>query len=155
MVNILEYGFAALDELLRIVEMKLAMFPEAGHAELLAPNAEIVILEDYHKLYKKEAAVHFVARANGRIVATVGVFIKSDIPYRYFTQSFYKIIGDVYTKPAYRRKGVATKLNREVLKWLNSRGIKSVRLLASDAARPIYERLGFSASDELVLTFAK
>ena len=154
MVNSLEYGIAVLDELPRIVEMKVAMFHEAGHADLLASNAKLIILEDYQKLYDEKTAQHYVARANGSIVSTVGVFIKSDLPYRYFLPAYYGFIGDVYTEPTYRGKGVATKLNREALKWLSSRGIKSIRLLASDAARPMYERLGFSASDEMVLTIS-
>ncbi len=154
MVNGLEYGIATFDELPRIVEMKMAMFHEAGHADLLAPNAKSIILEDYQRLYGEKGAQHFVARANGRIVASVGAFIKSDLPFRYFLPASYGFIGDVYTEPSIRGKGVATKLNGEALEWLGSRGVKQVRLLASDTARPMYERLGFTASDEMVLTFA-
>ncbi len=154
MVNGLEYGIATFDELPRIVEMKMAMFHEAGHADLLAPNAESIILEDYQRLYGEKGAQHFVARANGRIVASVGAFIKSDLPFRYFLPASYGFIGDVYTEPSIRGKGVATKLNGAALEWLGSRGVKLVRLLASDTARPMYERLGFTASDEMVLTFA-
>ena len=154
MLNSLEYGTATFDELPRIIEMKMTMFHEVDHAELLSPNAESIILEDYQRLYGEKNARHFVARANGRIVASVGAFIKSDLPFRYFLPASYGFIGDVYTEPSIRGKGVATKLNGDALKWLGSRGVKLVRLLASDTARPLYERLGFTASNEMVLTFA-
>ena len=154
MLNSLEYGTATFDELPRIIEMKMTMFHEVNHAELLSPNAESIILEDYQRLYGEKNAQHFVARSNGRIVASVGAFIKSDLPFRYFLPASYGFIGDVYTEPSIRGKGVATKLNREALEWLGSRGVKLVRLLASDTARPLYERLGFTASNEMVLTFA-
>lgn len=147
-----KYGIAAVDELQSVVEIKMAMFREVGLSDLLAPNAESIILEDYQKLYAENKAKHFVARAEGIIVASAGAFIKSDLPFRYFEPRCYGFIGDVYTQPSLRGNGIATKLNVEAISWLGSRGIKSVRLLASDVGRPIYERLGFSASDEMILT---
>ncbi|MEM6986094.1 MAG: GNAT family N-acetyltransferase, partial [Pseudomonadota bacterium] len=62
-------------------------------------------------------------------------------------------IGDVYTAPSYRNHGISTTLNEKALDWLKSYGVSFVRLLASDAGRPIYERLGFSPDVDMVLRF--
>jgi len=48
----------------------------------------------------------------------VGAFIKSDIPFRYFSNNQYGFIGDVYTISAYRNLGISMKLNKEALNWL-------------------------------------
>lgn len=127
------------------------MFQEAGHADLLANNVEQIVLEDYLSLYQSENGRHFVARNNGKIVASAGAFVKSDLPFRYFKESEYGFLGDVYTSPRYRGFGIATKLSKEALQWLQSRNIKMVRLLASEAARPIYESLGFKSTDEMAV----
>jgi predicted GNAT family acetyltransferase len=142
---------ATVADLARVVEMKLAMFQEGGHADLLAGDAREVIRRDYRSLYRRNVARHFVIRAGGSIVASAGAFLKSDLPYRYFATPFYGFIGDVYTEPAYRGRGMATRLTREAIAWLATQGVTEVRLLAFDAARQIYVRMGFRATDEMVL----
>ncbi len=46
---------------------------------------------------------------------------------------------------------MATELTREAIAWLAGRGVTEVRLLTFDAARKIYARMGFRATDEMVL----
>ena len=136
----------------RIVELKLAMFEEAGLGHLLASELKSLVLADYQKLYESSEALHFLAIHSGIIVSMAGGFIKSDVPYRYFHNPRYGFVGDVYTLPTARRQGLTTTLKRFVLDWLKKEGVGMVRLLASDAARPIYEDRGFQATDEMVLT---
>jgi len=80
-----------------------------------------------------------------------GGFIKSDIPYRYFKKPRYGFVGDVYTLPEARKLGLAKKLSALVLDWLKHQHIDVVRLLASDAARPVYEKMGFQVTNEMAL----
>ncbi len=147
----IEYGIATIEDLPRIVDMKVAMFKEAGHADLLNDRARPIILKDYRQLYLESTAVHFIARDKDQIVASVGAFIKSDLPFRYFSPAIYGFVGDVFTENAYRGRGISTALNHEALIWLKSKGIVMVRLLASETGRPLYERLGFKATDEMAL----
>jgi GNAT superfamily N-acetyltransferase len=147
-------GVATVAELPRIVEMKLAMFQEGGHADQLAGDARDLIRKDYRSLYRRDLARHFVVRSGSRIVASAGAFLKSDLPYRYFATPFYGFIGDVYTEPTFRGHGLATQLTRAAIDWLAGRGVTEVRLLAFEAARRIYERMGFQATDEMVLALS-
>lgn len=137
----------------RIVELKQAMFEEVGKGHLLASDFAFLVLSDYRRLYKSSEAHHFLAVHGGMIVAMAGGFIKSDIPYRYFQKSRYGFVGDVYTLPTARMRGLATRLNSLVLGWLKNEGVDMVRLLASDAARPVYEGLGFQGTHEMALVF--
>lgn len=154
MPNGLTFSVATLADLPRVVEMKLAMFADVGRSALLPPGIEKVIRAEYQDLYAKDLAWHFLARTNEGIVACVGAFLKSDLPFRYFDPPQYGFIGDVFTEPAYRGRGLATALNQEAIRWLRGKGVAMVRLLASEAGRPIYEKLGFRPSDEMVVTFA-
>lgn len=149
----LEFRPASVDDLPCIVQMKLAMFREAGHDGLLAPNAEDLVLEDYRSMYASGIAQHFIACSDAA-VAMAGAFLKSDVPFRYFVKPTYGFIGDVYTDSTFRRRGLAGRLNKLALDWVASRDVTMVRLLASDAGRPLYERLGFVRSDEMVLVNA-
>lgn len=54
---------------------------------------------------------------------------------------------------AWRRRGVAEALMRAVLEALAGRGIRRVVLHASDEGRRLYERLGFTVTNEIRLRF--
>ena len=129
------------------------MFREFGYDQYLDVNAHEIIGEDYMRMYEASIATHFLAKSDNRIVGMAGAFIKSDIPFRYFSKGHYGFIGDVYTIRKYRNRGISMKLNKEALKWLKDYGVDFVRLLASDAGRPIYERLGFTPGVDMVLKF--
>ena len=149
--RVMEYNTASVTDIARIIDLKLEMFRESGHDNLLHPDARTIIAADYASLYAKGLACHFVARSDGVIIACAGAFIKTDIPYRYYLQPQYGWIGDVFVDVHFRGRGIATQLSQAALKWLSGTGVTTVRLLASTAARPIYAKLGFELTDEMVL----
>jgi len=59
------------------------------------------------------------------------------------------LILNVYTERAWRRRGVADALMRELLRWCRGNGIDSVVLHASAEGRPLYEKLGFAPTNEM------
>jgi GNAT superfamily N-acetyltransferase len=134
-----------------IIALKASMFAEAGRTHVLADEFEELVLADYQRLYDAGEAAHFVAVEGNEIAAMAGGFIKADLPYRYFKNPRYGFIGDVYTRPWARKKGLARDLSELVLSWCWSQGVDTVRLLASEAGRPIYTALGFVSTDEMVL----
>ena len=58
-------------------------------------------------------------------------------------------IMSMYTEPAFRRRGVGSSLVRHMLSWARRRGFARVTLHASRFGRPVYERIGFEASNEM------
>lgn len=105
----------------------------------------------YKELYKSGKAKHFIIKNDNKVIACAGAFIKEDIPYCFFKERKYGFIGDVYVEPDFRKKGYARILTNSVIKWLTEQEIKTIRLLASDNARKLYESLGFKGTDEMVL----
>jgi GNAT superfamily N-acetyltransferase len=59
------------------------------------------------------------------------------------------LVLNVYTERAWRRGGVADALMRELLQWCRGNGIESVVLHASEEGRPLYEKLGFTPTNEM------
>ena len=64
------------------------------------------------------------------------------------------IVLNVYVDPAWRRRGVAESLMRALLDHLRANGIRRIVLHASADGRRLYERLGFTATNEMRLTGA-
>ena len=56
---------------------------------------------------------------------------------------------NVFVEAEYRKRGLARELVEECMAEARRRGIRVVTLHASDAGRPLYERLGFSATNEM------
>lgn len=58
---------------------------------------------------------------------------------------------NVYVDPEYRKQGIARGLVQTCTEEARRRGIRVVTLHASDAGRPLYEGLGFKATNEMML----
>lgn len=62
------------------------------------------------------------------------------------------LVLNVYTEHAWRRRGLAALLMEHVLAWAREHGVGSVVLHASEEGRPLYEQLGFVATNEMRFT---
>lgn len=57
---------------------------------------------------------------------------------------------NVFVEPEYRKQGLAQMLTKECMAEARRRGIGVVALHASEKGRPVYEKLGFTASNEML-----
>jgi GNAT superfamily N-acetyltransferase len=62
-------------------------------------------------------------------------------------------IFNVYTEPSHRKRGLARQLMLLMMDWLRAEGFQSIVLHASDEGRPLYEKLGFSQTNEMRFRF--
>ena len=58
---------------------------------------------------------------------------------------------NMFTEVEHRRRGLARRLLETVLEWCRAEGMRFVYLHASDDGRPLYEGLGFTATNEMRL----
>ena len=57
---------------------------------------------------------------------------------------------NIFVEPDFRRQGLALMLTKECMAEAQQRGIGVVALHASQKGRPVYEKLGFTASNEML-----
>jgi GNAT superfamily N-acetyltransferase len=89
---------------------------------------------DWRRLLRLEPRGCFAAWLDGRIVATTTTTsYGQDLAW----------IGMVLVDPAYRRRGIATRLMRAALDYLRGLKVATVKLDATPAGQPVYEALGF------------
>ena len=58
---------------------------------------------------------------------------------------------NVYTRAEYRRQGIARKMVQILIDKAKRKGVTEISLDATESGRPLYESLGFSASDECMV----
>jgi GNAT superfamily N-acetyltransferase len=92
--------------------------------------------------------ISWVMEDNGEIIATSGVCFYSLPPtFANPTGRIAYVTNIIYTKPEYRRKGIATGLLGMVIHEVKSRSYVSIRLHASKMGKSIYEKAGFIDTD--------
>ena len=58
---------------------------------------------------------------------------------------------NIYTEPAYRRRGLARRLMQVMIDWCRDQGFPWITLHASEDGRALYESLGFRPTNEMRL----
>jgi GNAT superfamily N-acetyltransferase len=136
---------------------RVAMFRDMGEVptdavgrELLAasiPMLEALLISDDY--------VGWLASAEGgAVIAGAGAHIRAQLPRiargaPRIETSPVPLVVNVYTEPAFRRRGISRALMRSLQQWAIDAGYSRVVLHASDAGRPLYHSLGFEPSNEM------
>ena len=91
--------------------------------------------------------ISWVMEHNGEIVATSGICFYV-LPPNYSNPSGRTAyITNMYTKPEYRRKGIAAELLSMVIEEAKKCGYKVIRLYTSEYGKSVYLKAGFVDSD--------
>ena len=147
----MEIKKAEIKDLNIVVKLKIEMFTEVGSIALLQDNAEEQIYEKYKELYQEEKGFHYLVYENDSVIACGGAVIKEDVPFCFFKTPMYGYIIDVYCIPEKRRNGYSSKILEELLQWLKSKGVHTIKLKPSATGKHLYEKFGFCDSGEMEL----
>ena len=93
------------------------------------------------------------------IVAGAGVFLRDSLPSPRkvngrtvgVTTGKLGLVINVFTEPEWRRRGLGVLLMQQVIDWSREQRLDRLILHASDAGRPLYEKLGFVTTNEMRL----
>jgi len=95
--------------------------------------------------------------STNEIVAGAGVQLRRVLPHPVgetldeivIAEGRHAIVINVWTEPAWRRRGLATLLMKQILAWARTERLDRLVLHASDEGRLVYERLGFIQTNEM------
>lgn len=136
---------ATPEDIPQLVKLRMQLFAEVGEIESLASSPA---LRDATEAFFAHAIANgssksWLADADGTVVATgtLAVFCRPPYPGNISGREAYLL--NMYTMPAYRRKGLATQLLNLITEYAKSQDFGKVWLHASPEGRPLYERFGF------------
>jgi len=107
----------------------------AGGLELCRLAGWNQVAADWQRLLDLEPEGVFVAQEDGRLCATASVV-------SYGTRTGW--IGMILVHPDFRRRGIGSALMRRCIETLQSRGVESIKVDATDQGRQVYLKLGFA-----------
>lgn len=137
----MQYRKATLEDIPMLGELRKRQLIDEGYDPVGDMDAELSAF--FHRHLADGSMVEWVAEDNGEIVATGGV-VFYDFPPAFFDPvSIRGYVTNMYTAPAYRRQGIATKMLELVAQEARERRVGLMWLGASKLGRPVYERFGF------------
>jgi GNAT superfamily N-acetyltransferase len=91
------------------------------------------------------------------IVAGAGVQLRDVMPHpgtdpngkATIAEGRHAMMVNVFTEPEWRRRGLAALLIKRIIEWSLENHLDRLILHAAENARPLYERLGFTATNEM------
>ena len=106
----------------------------------------------YEKALADETHTALLVFDQGRFIGSGGISYYRVMPTYHNPTGRKAYIMNMYTRPEYRRKGIAFHTLDLLVQDAREKGINSVSLEATAAGRPLYERYGFSGmKDEMEL----
>lgn len=142
----MQIRFATIDDIEQLVTLRIDYFLSEN---LISSEEEKRILASRSRDY---FARHFpqgdflavLAEENGRIVSTAFLLIADRPTGPAFPSGLIGTVMNVLTYPEFRRRGIATEVLRALIAGARELGVSSLDLTATEAGRPLYERLGFA-----------
>ena len=139
-----------------LAEQRMLMFRAMGRIRAEDEGALVDAATRYYRgaLATEEYVGWVVVGEDEKIVAGAGVQFRPLIP-RPADRGAGVAVGreglvmNVYTDPAWRRRGIARRLMEEIIAWAKTVGIVRLVLHASDEGRPLYAALGFVPTNEM------
>ena len=141
---------ATVEDLETILRHRRCMFADMGQGDDAARERMVAVARPYLAEGLASGAYRgWLVEAGGQVVAGAGLATSPFQPTPFDPVARRAWIVNVYTEPAFRRRGLAKGLVQEIVAWCGEARMKVVFLHASVDGRPIYEGLGFTPTAEM------
>jgi len=146
---------ATLEDAALVTAQRRAMFFDIGHRDgrSLDSMTDAFLPWVRDKMSVGEYLGWFAIAEDGGVAAGAGLWLM-DWPPMVGSGSRRGNILNVYTRPEFRRQGLARRLTETAVDWCRAHGVRTVILHASDEGRPLYRALGFESGNEMRIVIA-
>jgi len=139
-----------------ITEHRRRMFVEMGRPEDERMRTMLVAFVPWVRERLRDGRyMGWMVEQAGLVVAGGGMYLMDFPPHFRDPQPLRAYLLNFYVSPEARSRGVAKGLLKTAVDEARRRGIRVVSLHASEAGRPLYERNGFAASNEMMLNLGE
>ena len=139
------YERAGLDQLDLLVSTRIEVLRAANKLDESVDMTEIErqSRDYYAKALTDSTHTAYLAFDGDAFIGAGGVSYFRVMPTYHNPSGWKAYIMNMYVRPAYRRRGIATRILDLLVKDARARGIDCVTLEATDAGRPLYQKYGF------------
>jgi GNAT superfamily N-acetyltransferase len=95
----------------------------------------------------------WVIEDKGEIISSGAITFVSFVPTPYDVSSKIAYLHSAYTRKSHRNRKCAQRIVRAAISYCRSHGVNTIILGASNAGKPIYEKIGFRSTPEMMRLF--
>jgi GNAT superfamily N-acetyltransferase len=145
---------ASTADLDTLVFHRRAMFQDMGYHDNTALDSMSAKFRPWllERMKSGDYLAWLVSAPDGSVAAGGGLWLMDWPPHMIGAGSRRGNIVNVYTAEPHRRLGLARELMTTVLAWCRDHRVDTVILHASSSGRPLYESMGFQATNEMRLS---
>ena len=143
------------DDAPEVMRHRRLMFRDMGYREEAALDAMQASSEPYILASMKDGSYRgwLAVASDGRVMGGGGVLLHRWVTHPINPNPRRAYILNVYVYAEFRRRSVARRLMEAIVDWCRAQGFATIWLHASDEGRPLYESMGFVATNEMRLSF--
>jgi len=94
--------------------------------------------------------IYWIAVDEGQILSHISVHLFRSVPKPFQLVSRYGYMTNVYTRPAYRNRGIGSELMRHVKQWAQKENVPFIIVSPSETSTAFYRRAGFTFETEFM-----
>lgn len=146
----MEYRMATKEDIDMLMSIRLEMFRKVNE---LSDNYVFSdgLIANSKRYFLEGNQTTSIALKNDKVVACASMSYIEMMPTFSHPTGNRAHLMNVYTNADYRRQGIARKLVQMLIDEAKEKGVTEISLDATDLGRPLYETLGFCASDECMV----
>ena len=140
----IKYGETTKEDIDELIRMRIAyMMDDFGSVTDQERKGMETQLPDYFSRKLGTELIAFVAKEEDRIVSVAYLHVIEMPANSILLNGLYGEVLSVYTEPAFRGKGICTKLMNNLVEYGKKIGLGRIDLSATDEGYPIYAKIGF------------
>lgn len=141
----LSYKRASIQDIALLTETRITVLRAANRLPDSVGMDEVRAQSEryYRRALSDGTHVAYLVLDGDRFVGAGGVSFFQIMPTYHNPTGNRAYIMNIYTAPAYRRRGIASKTLGLLVQEARARGVSAISLEATDMGRPLYEKYGF------------
>jgi len=139
------YKKATIEDIVLLTKTRIEVLRAANNltSDIDMDEVERKTYEYYKEAFQNDTHTAYMVFEDNKFVGAGGVSYYQVMPTYHNPSGKKAYIMNMYTKPLYRRNGIAIRTLALLVEDAKKRGITSISLEATEMGRPLYEKFGF------------
>ena len=144
---------STLDDIELLIMLRVDFLRDGG---TLKTEDETTIRRQLNRYFTEHLAngtfIGVLAEIDGTAVSAAYLSISEKPANPRFITGVTGVLMNVLTYPAYRGRGIATRVIQRLMDEARQSGVRAIDLSATESGKPLYEKLGFSVSNHTYMS---